>query len=171
MEEEQAIIRNLVKQIKDVPGVICEVGVYEGGSAKIIREESEKELYLFDTFDGFADELNDTDPKHYQIGDCAANEQVVRNLMKNENNVFITKGKFPDTANVIKNKKFAFVHIDTDIYNATKNSLEFFIPKMSPGGVILIHDYPAHSGVKKAVDEFNFTNLTSMNGRQARIQF
>ena len=74
--------------------------------------------------------------------------------MRGQNNVFITQGTFPQTSDIVKNKQFAFAHIDVDIYQATKDSLEFIYPRMSVGGVILVHDYPAHNGVKLAVDEF-----------------
>jgi O-methyltransferase len=152
---EQTHLRNVLKQVKDIPGDLIEVGVYQGGSAIIIREEiPDKDLYLFDTFEGFADQLDKSDPTRYKIGDCSAEIGYVEKLMKDQKNVTIVKGVFPDTAGIVKNKKFAFAHIDVDIYNATKESLEFIYPRMSKGGIILIHDYPAHDGVKKAVDEF-----------------
>jgi len=51
--------------------------------------------------------------------------------------------------------KFAFVNLDADLYNPTKAGLEYFYPRLSPGGVIIIHDYNHKwEGVIKAVDEF-----------------
>ena len=64
------------------------------------------------------------------------------------------KGIFPETAKKIKNKRFAFVHIDVDIYQSTKDALEFFYPRVNIGGSIIVHDYPAHRGVQEACDEF-----------------
>src|SRR3989338_3744494 len=46
-----------------------------------------------------------------------------------------------DIAEPIKNKKFSLVHFDVDTYESTKNSIEFFYPRMTRGGVILSHDY------------------------------
>jgi O-methyltransferase len=153
--DEQDLLRELLREIKDIPGDIAEVGVFQGGSAAIIREEiQDKKLYLFDTFEGFADELHESDPNNYRIGDCSADETIVRELMKNEKDVWISKGKFPETAGIIKDNKFSFVHIDVDIYQATKNSLEFFYPRMNKGGIIVVHDFPVHPGVLKAVQEF-----------------
>ena len=42
------------------------------------------------------------------------------------------------------------------IYKSTKDCLEFYYPRLSPGGVILCDDYNSRTwpGVKKAVDEY-----------------
>lgn len=43
----------LVQRTKKISGDIVEVGVYKGGSAKLIREaDKSKSLHLFDTFEG-----------------------------------------------------------------------------------------------------------------------
>lgn len=120
----------------------------------IMREVfPDRDIYLFDTFEGFADELHKDDPNHYKVGDCCAPLEIVTERFKDDKKTHIYKGTFPDTADVIKDKKFAFVHIDVDIYHPTVNSLRFFYPRMVIGGTIIIHDYPAHSGIKLAIDE------------------
>ena len=48
----------------------------------------------------------------------------------------------------------AFVHIDPDLYEPTKEGLILFYPLLSQGGIMLIHDYNAWPGARKAVDEF-----------------
>lgn len=167
--EEIKSLREEVRKVKDIEGDIAEVGVYQGATALIIREESDKPLYLFDTFEGFPDQLHEEDSISYRIGDCKADISYVTKVMGDKKDVTITKGIFPQTSAIIKDKKFAFVHIDVDIYQATKDALYFFLPRMSKGGIILVHDYPAHKGVKKAVDEFNL-NQTVKGSRQAIIQ-
>ena len=112
-------------------------------------------MYLFDTFEGFADELHESDPSHYAVGHCATPESFVQEAFKDDKKALIVKGKFPDTAKGIEDKKFIFVHIDVDIYTPTKKALEFFYPRMVIGGTIIVHDYPAHSGVKLAIDEIS----------------
>jgi O-methyltransferase len=50
---------------------------------------------------------------------------------------------------------FSLVNLDVDLYKPTKAGLEYFYPLLSPGGVIIIHDYNYKwPGIKKAVDEF-----------------
>ena len=56
----------------------------------------------------------------------------------------------------LEREPFAFVHIDVDLYEPTKDSLEFFYPLLSPGGVLLCDDYGSTRcpGALKACDEF-----------------
>jgi len=120
-------------------GDFCEVGVYKGGSAILLAEllKGRKNLYLFDKFDYIPVE-------------------EVRKMMQEYPNITIYPGLFPDTSDPIKDKKFAFVHIDVNIYEPTLACLEFFYPRIVKGGILLCHDYFGHEypGVKKAFDEF-----------------
>lgn len=142
-----------VRRTKKIPGAIAEVGAYKGGSAKIICEaKGDKELYLFDTFEGLPD-VGDIDIK-FKRGQYNSLFEEVKAYLKDYPNVFIYKGVFPATSGPIKDKKFSFVHLDVDIYESTKKSLEFFYPRMSPGGVIISHDYFSSVGVRKAFDDF-----------------
>jgi O-methyltransferase len=65
-------------------------------------------------------------------------------------------GLVPDSLASIRDKSFAFVHIDMDIYSAIKSACEFFYPRMQPGGTLLFDDYgyPSCPGARAAVDEF-----------------
>ena len=68
----------------------------------------------------------------------------------------IHEGYFPETIKGLENEIFALVNMDADLYNPTIAGLEFFYPRLSPGGVMLVHDYnPKWEGVMKAVDEFS----------------
>ncbi len=51
---------------------------------------------------------------------------------------------------------FCFVYVDMDTYQSTRDAIEFFWPRMVPGGKILIDDYGWEpcAGVQKAVDEW-----------------
>ena len=149
-------LKGLLGRVRKVEGDLAEVGVYQGGTAKIIREMiPDKPLYLFDTFCGLPDTLIPEDIKHKQyVGGCATDESFVTDLLKDYSNVKIVKGIFPQTSDIIKDKRFSFCHLDTDIYKSTLDGLEFFFPRMNKNGIILIHDYPHHPGVMKAADEF-----------------
>jgi O-methyltransferase len=137
-----------------IPGEIAEVGVYKGGSAKLIREVTQKPLHLFDTFEGLPELSPNDDPKSFKSGDCYATLDGVQSYLKGYVNVHFYKGLFPQTADPIRDIRFSFVHFDVDMYESTKSCLEFFYPRMSPGGAIISHDYPGYIGVKKAFDEF-----------------
>jgi O-methyltransferase len=50
--------------------------------------------------------------------------------------------------------KIAFAFLDGDFYESIRDSLRLVGPRMSEGGVIVVHDYtnPALPGVRKAVN-------------------
>jgi O-methyltransferase len=77
-----------------------------------------------------------------------------------EDSVVYVKGYFPETVSAdISQRRYAIVHLDCDLYGPMKAGLEFFYDRLSPGGIIIIHDYanPCWKGVKQAVDEFQAT--------------
>lgn len=143
-----------VERTRKIEGDLAEVGVYKGGSAKLICEaKGDRFLHLFDTFEGIP-KVDEIDRPIFDKGQYAAPLEGVRNYLKEYKNVYFYKGLFPTTAEPIKNKKFSFVHLDVDTYESTLSCLEFFYPRMSQGGIIISHDYFLSAGVTKAVDEF-----------------
>jgi hypothetical protein len=152
----------LATKTRKIPGDIAEVGVYRGGSAKLIAEaKGDKQLYLFDTFAGLPELSQNDNSAHFHPNQFPASFTEVKNLLKSYPNVHVYQGLFPQTGEVIKDKKFSFVNLDVDIYESTLKCLEFFYPRMNRGGIILSHDYPKAAGVKKAFDEF-FTNKSEI---------
>ena len=143
-----------------IPGDFAEVGVYKGDSAAILHAlDPNRELYLFDTFTGFpaSDLEGETGEAATYTADNFADADAEHILTKFENKdkVHLQKGYFPDTAKGLEEKRFALVNLDADLYNPTKAALEFFYPRLSPGGAIFIHDYNIKwPGIIKAVDEF-----------------
>jgi O-methyltransferase len=53
-------------------------------------------------------------------------------------------------------RRWAFVHIDVDLYEPTLASLEYFHPLLCEGGVIVCDDYmaPLFPGAQRAWDRF-----------------
>ncbi len=149
----------------DIAGCVAEAGVFQGEFAAILNEcFPNRTLYLFDTFEGFDEKDVYVDNKegfsNIEAGNLGnTSVDMVMSKMKNPNRVIICKGYFPETAVRIE-EQFAFVNIDFDLYQPTKNGLLYFWPRMSKGGIILIHDYFAESyfGIKKAVDDFAKSN-------------
>lgn len=141
-----------------VKGAFAELGVYGGNSAKVVhRIAPDRELYLFDTFEGFPDEHASADPGEVTAGDYACSLDKVRRFLGDHPNIKYCKGVFPDTASMVSpDVSFAMVHLDCDLYVPTKAALEFFYPRMSPGGIMILHDYWSEcwAGIPRAVDEF-----------------
>ena len=138
----------------DHGGSFAEVGVFRGASAKIISQAKEETpLYLFDTFEGLPDSVGSSDER-FKKGMFFANQKDVEKRLAKYPNIYIYAGLFPETAGDINKKHFSFVHLDVDLYQVTKEALEFFYPRMLPGGRILSHDYGQCEGVWSAFDEF-----------------
>lgn len=152
--EAQQLYR-LVHKAEKIEGDLAEVGVYCGGTARIIREASkEKDLYLFDTFDGLPKLGKEDESPELHKGLYKCDLDRVKTSLQNYKNIHYYPGLFPTTAIPIKDKQFSFVHLDADLYKSTLSALKFFYPRLAVGGIILSHDYPGLSGVKKAFDEF-----------------
>lgn len=144
-----------VKSTEKIKGDIAEVGVYKGGTAKIIcKAKGSKVLHLFDTFEGLPDATAEDDNSLLMAEKFYVSYHSVRNYLKNEKRVHFYKGLFPYTAKPIKNLSFSFVHLDVDLYKSTLDCLKFFYPRMNKGGIILSHDYTPVTGVNKAFNEF-----------------
>jgi hypothetical protein len=147
-----------VLKTQKIPGAIAELGVYRGGSARLIASlKGDRELHLFDTFEGMP-EVHAVD-RHHSAGDFGGSwlDEVKRYLSPFDR-IFFHKGLFPDSAKELGQTpiRFGLVHLDVDIYESTRAGLEFFYPRTVKGGIILSHDYRSLRclGVKKAFDEF-----------------
>jgi O-methyltransferase len=152
------MLYQFANHILSLEGEAAEIGVYKGGTAKLLAnvfEEKDKTLYLFDTFEG----MPETDPEKdmHSKGDFDDTSfEYVRDFLKDSKNIEIHKGFFPDTAEPIKNTTFCFVHIDVDIYKSVMDCCDFFYPRLAKGGIMIFDDYGFLScpGAKTAVDEF-----------------
>ena len=155
-DEEKYTLYSCMKATSTLNGNIAEVGVYKGGSAKILCETKNlKKLYLFDTFEGLPQTSKNDFVKKGWLSDTSL--ELVKDYLSKYDNVFFYKGSFPITAESLMNENFCFVHIDTDLYQSTIDSLTFFWPRMVEGGRIICHDYNASDvgGVRKAFQEFS----------------
>jgi O-methyltransferase len=138
-----------------IPGSLAECGVYQGALSKFIHQTlSERPLYLFDSFKGF-DQLHATSKSDSRFKDTSVD--YVLKIIGDTKNIFIRKGFFPETASGLENEIFAFVMIDFDKYEPTLAALEFFYPRISPGGYIFVHDYNSPESdwaCQRALNEF-----------------
>ena len=175
----------IFKKIVNVPGVIIDLGVYRGSStftwAKLCEifcpTDIWKIVYGFDTFEGFPDitsedggESGSHDRKKggYFGGvsierdlilaqDAMNHDRHLRHLNRIQfvkGDVAVTVPKFLETKG--HGLKVALLNLDLDIYQPTKVALEYFVPRMVRGGIILLDEYAstAFGGESKAVDEY-----------------
>jgi O-methyltransferase len=139
-----------------VPGAFAEVGVWRGEtSAFLHRIAPERTLYLFDTFSGFPE--RDLPPGVTDERFRDTSEAAVRRRVGPSENVVLRAGYVPDTLAGLEDETFAFVLLDLDLSDPTRASLEFFYPRLSPGGYLVMHDYnnaESNWACKRAFDEF-----------------
>jgi hypothetical protein len=150
-----------IKQIlaEGVPGDFAELGVYRGNSAAVLAHyarQHERSLFLFDTYAGFeADDLTGIDREKRRAFTDTSLDLVRANV--GDEAVFYVQGYFPGTiTTAIAENRYAVVHLDCDLYEPMRAGLDFFFPRLSPGGLMIIHDYsnPHWDGAKRAVDEY-----------------
>jgi hypothetical protein len=155
-DNEIRCFKGLLKEVKKVPGELAEIGVFRGFAARIIRREiPDRPLHLFDTFRGFIKKYDHPVDAIYEVGDLSASVDTVKQLLKGEEDIHYHVGDIARTRKAIKDKKFAFVHIDVDVSDPTKAALEYFYPRINKGGIILIDDYcNGHPGLQRVVHEF-----------------
>ncbi len=154
------LLRDL--EARRVAGSLAELGVYRGETARLIHHYlPERVLHLFDTFRGF--DRRDVDSEFDRTGDAVGERQfgdtsvdAVRRLVAPRNgNVRFHPGFFPESCDsAIRQERFAFVHLDADLYRPTQSGLQVFYPLVVPGGYIVVHDYNAWPGARQATDEF-----------------
>ena len=150
---------------RQVDGDFAEVGVFRGLSAKLIHYYApDRPLHLFDTFTGFDErdlrveraehEGTDTNDAAQWFKDTTMSD-AVRYIAATNSNVHFHAGFFPESIPVeLKDRRFAFVHVDLDLHAPVKAALEFFYERVSRGAIIVVHDYNAWFGARKAVDDF-----------------
>jgi len=151
-----------VAETQHLEGDLVEAGVYRGNSAKIICEvKGGKPLHLFDTFEGLPGSMfepidSSTKEARRQLspGKYMASLLEVKENLKQHKDVFYYPGIFPETAKPLKNKTFAFVHLDLDLYRSTLEALKFFYSRLNVEGIIISHNYTNMPGVKRAFEEF-----------------
>ena len=164
---------------KKIAGDFVECGVWKGHSAylisKIISKSGlKKRLYIFDSFEGGLSKKVEKDlssifkltqKEHEEQSKFFASLEIeVRRCLKDFNFVSLYKGWIPEQFYQVDKETFSFVHIDVDLYEPTLDTLKFFFPKLSKGGVIVCDDYNFHNfpGAKKAFDEFFEDNKCHM---------
>jgi predicted O-methyltransferase YrrM len=144
-------------------GQMAEVGVFRGGGsyfmASVIRHHFDytPTFYAIDTFEGHPDDINPLVDGYHTPGNFnKTSYETVKEYLSEFENVQVLKGRFEDRCNELEDQRFAFVHLDVDIYYPTKAGLDFFSRRLLSGGIIVVDDYgfTTCAGAKQATDEF-----------------
>lgn len=160
----------IFKRIIDVPGVILDMGVYQGSStftwAKLCEifcpTDIRKTIYAFDTFTGFVEIGQEDGPQNPSQGvvsggyyggpsikgDLSLAQEAMNydRHLNHINRIEFVEGDVEITIpEFVKQKgeglRIALLNLDLDLYSPTYATLENFAPKMSKGGVIIVDEY------------------------------
>jgi O-methyltransferase len=153
--QEMFIIHSIASGMVKVPGEYAEVGIYQGSTAKVICEaKGDKTLHLCDTFEGLP-EPGEHEQHVEKKGRFACSQESIQKYLQGFPNLRLHKGFCPQSVRgVLDDTRFSFVHLDVDLYASTKECLEYFWPRLLPGGIVISHDYSILDGVRRAFTEF-----------------
>jgi O-methyltransferase len=165
------IILSLLERTREVTGDIAECGVFRGASLcaialYLVQNDLDKRIFGLDSFQGFDGSVN----RDLELGGASGSEKRVggfddtsfhhlsRKLARLGlgKRVTLLAGYFAQTLCTLPQTRFSFVHLDCDIYESYRQTLNYFYPRMSSGGIILLDEYndPPWPGCNLAVDEF-----------------
>ncbi len=170
------VLARYVEHTATHPGARIECGVYKGLSAllacKVLKNLDASfdgsSFYLCDSYAGLSpakaqDQVSLTMPDgrtetiaSHEPGHFAVSLEIIQGRFQAFPGIHFTKGWIPPVLHELPDTTWSFVHIDVDLYEPTKACLEYFLPRMAPGGVILNDDFasPAFPGCGKAWGEF-----------------
>ena len=153
-----ATLELLCRRLADVPGAAAELGVYRGFFARCINQLlPERKIYLFDSFEGFAEEACATDS--FQAAHANTTIEKVLAILPYPEKVILKPGFFPESLGGLE-EQFCLVSLDVDFYQTTLEGLRYFWPRLEKGGYLLLHDWgsPKLPGVAKALQDFEREN-------------
>jgi len=151
-----------------VPGDLIEAGVWRGGVAILMRALLEihsirdRVVYAADSFVGLPPPNVDAYPadEHDELFAAEAlavsRQDVERNFQAYDlldEQVRFLEGWFKDTLPTVRDRTWAVVRIDGDMYESTMDALVNLYPSLAPGGFVIIDDY-AHAPCRQAVQDY-----------------
>lgn len=157
-------LQSAIRSLENVDGDVAECGTRFGKSAlfMIAAANRPRTFFLFDSFEGLSDPTPGKDTLDSAI-DSRTGERLFHNPSPESvrerfagMDVEILAGWIPTRFGEVEDRAFCLVHIDVDLYEPTRDSLEFFYDRLTPYGMLICDDYGSgnYPGARKAMDEF-----------------
>jgi hypothetical protein len=167
-------IEHCVEQIlaDDVPGDFIETGVWRGGATIFMRgllaasRDRDRRVYAADSFCG----LPPPDKEAYPADEASllftadalavTREDVERNFRLYgllDDRVCFLEGWFKDTLPTVRDRTWALLRLDGDMYESTMDALVNLYPALSVGGFVIIDDY-FDEACREAVTDYRRDN-------------
>lgn len=165
-------LANLLQSLPPLAGLVAECGCCLGlssyvlcGYLKLADSRFDGRGYrIFDSFAGLSepreeDAFQETDSQAAMFrsmrkqGSYAATLGEVKRALHRYPGIEYYPGWIPDAFPDEPDARYRFVHVDVDLYQPTRDSLEYFYPRLVPGGMIVCDDYN-WPGARKAIEEY-----------------
>ena len=152
---------------RGVPGDLIETGVWRGGACILMRAilrlhgDASRSVWVADSFRGLpppSHPVDTADVDFSLIPDLAVPLEEVKSNFERygllDEQVRFLEGYFADTLPNAPIDRLAVLRLDGDMYESTIVALQSLYPKLSPGGYLIVDDYGAIEGCKRAVDDY-----------------
>jgi O-methyltransferase len=151
-----------------IPGDLIEAGAWRGGVAILMRGVlrahgvSDRLVFVADSFRG----LPPPDPERYPADSPSWSHEAealavsVEDVRENfrrygllDDQVRFVEGWFRDSLPSVRDRRWAVVRLDGDMYESTMDGLVNLYEGLSAGGFLIIDDF-SHPGCREAVEDF-----------------
>ncbi len=139
-----------------VPGDLIETGVWRGGASILMRAvleaygDSTRTVFAADSFRGLPPPDADAYPSDAgsRLHEASALAVSLVDVKRNfslygllDDQVEFLEGWFKDTLPTVRDRTWAVIRLDGDMYESTMDALVNLYPQMSVGGFVIIDDY------------------------------
>lgn len=170
-DQVRVILGELQKVLSTGPdGAVVEFGCYIGTTSLFIRRlldahagnnpAATREFHVYDSFEGLPPKTAPDQSRagdQFQAGELAVSKkQLLQQFQKAAlRPPIIHKGWFGNLAPADVPDQIAFAFLDGDFYESIRDSLKLVLPRMQPGGTLVIDDYAREAlpGAARAVHE------------------
>ncbi|MDJ0341173.1 TylF/MycF/NovP-related O-methyltransferase [Streptomyces sp. H10-C2] len=154
---------------RDVAGDLIETGVWRGGASIFMRAvlkaygDRDRVVWCADSFNGLpkpdaALHPDDAEDALWDQSILAVSLDEVRSNFERygllDERVKFLPGWFKDTLPTAPIEKLSVLRLDGDLYESTMVALQSLYPKLTVGGYVIVDDYHAIRGCRRAVDDF-----------------
>lgn len=129
--------------------------------SQVLTVAAPRHLWIYDSFAGLPEKTREDASgagANFQPGELLVTKREVINKLRKSGlkNVIVKKAWFDQLQDTDLPSQIAFAFCDGDLYASIKTSLHLVFPRLSPQGIIIVHDYnnPELPGSARAVDEF-----------------
>ena len=138
----------------------------------------EKTVYLADTFEGVVN-AGEQDTRYVGGEHSDTSEELVRQLLVSSGvkRARLLKGMFPGQTSDAVTEPISLLHIDVDVFQSAKDTVEWVLPRMPVSGRIVFDDYGFFGceGVTRLVNQLrsslsDFSFVHNLNGHAILIR-